>query len=239
MQGIMETLFDIVYLSTVIIIGIWMIRNSKGTRQFKLFGIMAVILGCGDTFHLVPRSYALLTTGLEANAAALGFGKLITSITMTIFYLILYNIWRIRYKVTGRKILSALIYGLAASRIALFCFPQNKWLSNFPSFSWGIYRNIPFAILGVVIIILFFIEAKKHNDHAFRFMWLAITLSFGLYIPVVLFSGTIPIIGILMIPKTIAYVWIVIMGFFDLKKAREVECFAIERVIEDDNSLEK
>lgn len=43
-------------------------------------GIMAIILGAGDAFHLIPRAYALLTTGLEANAVALGIGKLITSI---------------------------------------------------------------------------------------------------------------------------------------------------------------
>lgn len=218
MQGIMETLFDVIYLSTVIIVGVLMIKNSKGSKQFMLFGIMAVILGCGDAFHLVPRAYALLTTGLEANAAALGFGKLVTSITMTIFYLILYNIWRIRYNVIGKKALSATVYGLAIIRIALCCFPQNEWLSYYPSLSWGIYRNIPFAILGAIIIVLYFIEARKHKDRAFAFMWLAITLSFAFYIPVVLFSNTTPIVGVLMIPKTLAYVWIVFMGFFDLKK---------------------
>ena len=30
----------------------------------------------------------------DANAAALGFGKFVTSITMTVFYLLLYYIWR-------------------------------------------------------------------------------------------------------------------------------------------------
>lgn len=53
---------------------------------------MAVVLSSGDSFHLIPRVYALLTTGLEANAFALGLGKLITSITMTVFYVILYFI---------------------------------------------------------------------------------------------------------------------------------------------------
>lgn len=93
MQAIMETLFDIGYLGAVISIGLLMVLKSGDNKQFKLFGIMAVILGFGDAFHLIPRSYALLTTGLEANAAALGIGKLITSITMTIFYVILYYIW--------------------------------------------------------------------------------------------------------------------------------------------------
>ncbi len=30
-----------------------------------MFGIMAVLLGSGDAFHLVPREVALCTTGLE------------------------------------------------------------------------------------------------------------------------------------------------------------------------------
>lgn len=83
MQAIFETLFDIVYLVSVVTIGIMMIRGSKGRRQYTLFGMMAVILGCGDAFHLVPRAIALCTTGLENYTTALGIGKLITSITMT------------------------------------------------------------------------------------------------------------------------------------------------------------
>ena len=54
MQAIVETLFDAVYLISVITIGILMIRGSKGNAQFKLFGLMAVVLGAGDSFHLVP-----------------------------------------------------------------------------------------------------------------------------------------------------------------------------------------
>ncbi len=44
-------------------------------------------------------------------------------------------------------------------------------------------------------------------------MPLAVGLSFGFYLPVVLFSGVAPVIGMLMIPKTLAYVWIVLMGW--------------------------
>lgn len=43
MQAIVETIFDTVYLFSVITIGILMIRKSKGNRQFTMFGIMAVI----------------------------------------------------------------------------------------------------------------------------------------------------------------------------------------------------
>lgn len=55
MQEIIETLFDSVYLVSVITIGILMIRESKRNTQFLLFGWMAVVLGLGDSFHLVPK----------------------------------------------------------------------------------------------------------------------------------------------------------------------------------------
>ena len=41
---------------------------------------------------------------------------------------------------------------------------------------------------------------------------ITIVLSFGFYIPVVLWADTIPMIGMLMIPKTCAYVWTVLIG---------------------------
>ncbi|MBU5311459.1 hypothetical protein KQI38_05415 [Tissierella carlieri] len=217
MQAIMETLFDAVYLVGVITIGMIMILKGGNNKQFKLFGIMAVVLGAGDSFHLIPRSYALLTTGLEANAVALGIGKFITSITMTIFYVILYHIWRQRYRIRGNKGLTFSIYALSIIRIGLCVFPQNDWLNYNAPVSWGIYRNIPFAIMGAIIISIFYSEAKKCDDNNFKFMWLAIVLSFVLYIPVVLWANTIPWIGILMIPKTLAYVWVVLMGYKEFR----------------------
>ena len=218
MRAIAETGFDAIYLIAVINIGILMIRRCEGNQQYRLFGSMAVILGAGDAFHLVPRAVALCTTGLEDYTAALGLGKWITSITMTVFYVLLYYVWRKRYQVTGRSGLTAAVFGLAAARIFLCMMSQNQWLSADPPLSWGIYRNIPCALLGLLMILLFYQSAKEHKDHAFRWMWLTIVLSFGFYIPVVLFGDAIPWIGMLMIPKTCAYVWTVLIGFFAMKK---------------------
>ena len=218
MQAIVETLFDAVYLFSVIIIGVLMIRGSRGNRQFRLFGWMAVVLGAGDSFHLIPRALALCTTGLENYTVPLGLGKWITSVTMTIFYVLLYYVWRQRYQIKGQSALTAAVYVLAGVRIALCMMPQNQWLSAEAPFSWGIYRNIPFALLGLLVIVLFYHSAKERGDRAFRWMWLTIVLSFGFYIPVVLWADTVPMIGMLMIPKTCAYVWTVLIGYFAMKK---------------------
>ena len=195
-----------------------MIRGSKGERQFCLFGWMAVVLGVGDSFHLVPRAFALCTTGLENYTVPLGLGKWITSVTMTIFYVLLYYVWRQRYRIDDRGGLTAAVYSLGAVRIVLCMMPQNQWFSDEAPLSWGIYRNIPFALLGILVIVLFYRSAKEHEDRAFGWMWLTIVLSFGFYIPVVLWADIIPMIGMLMIPKTCAYVWTVLIGYLAMKQ---------------------
>lgn len=218
MQAIIETLFDVCYLVSVITIGIRMVKSSKNNRQFKLFGWMAIVLGAGDSFHLIPRMIALCTTGLENFTVALGLGKWITSVTMTLFYVLLYYVWRERYEIKGQKNLTIAVYLFAAIRIALCMMPQNNWLSADAPLSWEIYRNIPFAVIGLITIVLFYTSAKQNNDTAFKWVWMTIVLSFGFYIPVVLWADAIPMIGMLMIPKTCAYVWTVVIGYNAMKK---------------------
>lgn len=219
-QGIMELLFDAAYLVFALAVGIYLIVKGK-SKFFKLFGVMAVVLSSGDSFHLIPRVYALLTTGLEANAFALGLGKLITSITMTIFYVILYfileGVWQPdkKLKLASRIVL----FALTALRIILCIFPQNDWFSYEGNLLWGILRNIPFAMIGIGIIIICFMIANKSKDKSYNVMALMVILSFSFYIPVVLFADIVPIIGILMIPKTLAYVGIVVIGLLKHKKA--------------------
>ena len=217
MQAIIETLFDTFYLIGVITLGVIMIINSKGNQQFKLFGIMAMVLGLGDSFHLIPRAVALCTTGLENYTVALGIGKFITSITMTIFYIILYYIWRIRYQIKEKMIYTIAVYGLALLRMALCLCPQNGWTSVTSSLAWGIYRNIPFTFMGILIVVLFYKSSRLNNDALFKHMWLTIVISFGFYLPVVLFADIVPMIGMLMIPKTLAYVWTVWIGYHTMK----------------------
>ena len=210
-QAIGETIFDILYLGFALFSGFTMLARGN-SPVVKKAGAMAALLGAGDAFHLVPRAYALWTTGLEANAAALGIGKFITSITMTLFYLILYYVWRDFYRVEGREGLTKTMWGLALARILLCLLPQNQWLSYRQPLFFGVLRNVPFAVMGGLIILLFAQEVRRTGDPVFRFMPAAVALSFGFYLPVVLFSGAVPAVGMLMIPKTLAYVWIVAMG---------------------------
>lgn len=213
MGKIMEAIFCVFYLVFTVIVGIRILKRSNSNKQIRLFGIMTLVLVFGDAFHLVPRILAAINPTADYSFS-LGIGKLITSITMTIFYLIMYFIYEMKYEKKSMPLRIAVI-ALSFIRIALCLFPQNDWTGLAPV-SWGIYRNIPFTILGILMVVLFFM---KREDKVFKWMWLAILLSFAFYIPVVLWADISPMIGMLMLPKTCMYMWIVVMGFKQSKGA--------------------
>ena len=62
------------------------------------------------------------------------------------------HLWQKRYRVQNTKGLTLAIYALAIVRIVLCLLPQNEWLNYNAPVSWGVYRNIPFAIMGLMII---------------------------------------------------------------------------------------
>ena len=94
---------------------------------------------------------------------------------------------------------------------------------------WGILRNIPFTILGTVIVVLFTKQVKEKDDTPFRHLALTIILSFGCYLPVVLFAETVPMVGMLMIPKTCVNVWTVWIGFQAMKNCQKRWFFFLEK----------
>lgn len=211
---LVESLFDITYLSIVIALGVRLLLEEK--KDAKLFGLMAVLLGFGDAFHLIPRITAHLTMdGFTKYVKALSYGQMVTSITMTIFYILFYYYYVSR---TGKKnnTIKWSILILSLVRIVLTLMPQNNWGDKDGNFTFAILRNVPFLIMGIILI---YLSYKERKVEGMKYMSLLVFLSFLFYIPVVLFSSTYPIVGALMMPKTVAYLLIVILGYrFFIKK---------------------
>jgi hypothetical protein len=170
-------------------------------------GLAALILGFGDAFHLVPRVLDAFSGGNYT--AALGIGKLVTSLTMTAFYVLVYRIGCDYFSAEEPAAREKGVWILAIVRAAVCLFPQNGWIRNESGMLWGILRNIPFLLLGILVLLLYF-QYRKDSARFARF-WLWIALSFLFYIPVAVFAGAMPVLGMLMIPKTVCYlamVWI-------------------------------
>ncbi len=199
-----ESIFDIVYLLFAIVMGVCILYRRRDAVG-RLMGCAVLVLGCGDAFHLVPRVLNYFVAG--DFAPWLGIGKLVTSITMTVFYLLLYRLWLRAYGECENRKLSLAVYTLTAIRILLCLLPQNRWLQNESSVLWGILRNIPFVALGCIDVVLY--HRTKSVLRPFRPVWLLITLSFLFYLPVAVAASLVPMLGMLMLPKTVCYMLLI------------------------------
>ncbi len=213
-----ENVFCIGYLVFALVAGIVFITRAAATGDsfYKICAVMTLLLGGGDAFHLIPR-ILINFKGSTADSEEirkrdfwLGLGNLISSVTMTVFYLFFFTALAVKHggndisSVTGSKFTVLLILVvLSVVRVALCVFPQNHWFTRDKETKWGLYRNIPFVIMGVVTVgylIVFYGE------------WLLavlVTVSFACYMIVVLGAGKKPILGMMMIPKTICYIWMI------------------------------
>ena len=96
-----ESAFDIIYLLFGLICGIYILMNRRN-KAGMLMGIAVLVLAGGDAFHLIPR---VLNYFVESGfSTALGLGKAVTSVTMTVFYVLMYAVWRQVFRVRGKSV---------------------------------------------------------------------------------------------------------------------------------------
>lgn len=209
---LMEAVFDICYLTFDLIAGIVFLALAKGSALFVLYGILTLTLCGGDAFHLVPRVIRAFKGSSEKIERQLGIGLQVSSITMTVFYILLLYIWKLTfYEMEAPAALEAVIWASAIARIVICLLPQNNWCSEEGNPKLSLLRNVVFAVTGIGVIILYALSGNTYGYHMTR-MVAAILISFGCYLPVTLLSKKMPKVGLLMIPKTCAYVWIIVMG---------------------------
>jgi hypothetical protein len=228
-----ETLFNIAYLIVVWWVVIVMINRrelveKKDQRVAGLIMWAFFLLGLGDIGHVGFRVVAFAMGGLEAAVALFGreiklapMGALATAITFTFFYVILIMVWRERFdKKYG--VLGYLLFVLAAVRLIIMAFPANNWNSIQPPQQWAIARNVPLMLMQLVSAYLLMRDGLREGDKTFVWMAVMVIVSFVCYAPVIFLQQRVPLIGMLMIPKTIAYLVIAFLGFFRYYRIRPV-----------------
>lgn len=209
MQAVMETIFETGYLLFALFVGVFLLLKGKGKTEYVLLALAILLLGIGDAFHLIPRMIALNTDGLENHATALGTGKLVTSVTMSFFYVVMYVFLIVREKKVPPMWLHILFGLLFVLRIVLVALPQNEWLDGSP-YIWNVLRNIPFVAMGVIFIVMAYAYCK--DDAYFKWMWLLVILSFVFYLITALGASFVSILGLMMLPKTICYMVIFVFA---------------------------
>ena len=164
------------------------------------------------TFDLAAAVLFFLFSKGNILYVLLGIGLQVSSITMTMFYILLMYIWKYTFpELKIPVVIEVVIWISAVIRIVICMFPQNNWCTDEGNMKLSVIRNAVFAVTGIGVMILYLISGNTYGYHMTR-MAAAIIISFGCYLPVTLFSKTKPQVGLLMIPKTCAYMWIIVMG---------------------------
>ncbi|MEN8243053.1 MAG: hypothetical protein ABFS17_14135 [Chloroflexota bacterium] len=196
---------------------------KEGKKLARLFYVSFGLLAFGDSFHILGRVAAYALGGLDARPnifgvpiGIVGIGALATSITLTIFYAIMLLIWKERFGKTY-SLFGVFLFLAAIIRLIILAFPGNNWQSPTSPYNWAIYRNIPFWIQGLGAAVLFWRDGRSQQDKLYpKLAWLFL-LSFSFYTPVVFFARDIPMLGMLMLPKTLVYgimAYVVYQGLF-------------------------
>jgi hypothetical protein len=218
-----EISFNIVYLLVVwgLVIAMWQRRDQiePSQRWARLFIAAFALLALGDTGHVGFRIVAYAVGDLDATFSLgglelgwVGLGALSTAVTVTFFYTLMLFIWQQRF---DRPLgwFGICLLAAAAVRLLIMAFPQNQWNNSVPPQPWSFYRNLPLMIAGLGVAYLILRDSLAVKDRTFQGIGLMILLSFAFYMPVIFWVQQIPMIGMLMIPKTLAYVAIAWIGY--------------------------
>jgi hypothetical protein len=224
----MEISFNLAYLVVVWGLVIGMARHQRQMSPadrplIRLFIWAFGLLALGDTGHVGFRVLAYALGGLDstltvfgAQVGLVGIGALATAFTVTIFYALMVAIWCTRFdKQPGG--FAYLLLAAAVVRLLLMLSPANEWNSVVPPQPWGFYRNLPLIIQGLGIAYLILRDARASNDRVFAWVGVMILTSYAFYMPVIFFVQRFPLIGMLMIPKTMAYVAIAFLAYSNAK----------------------
>jgi len=226
--SLFETLFNIAYLAAVWVIVIQMTRrmpavSASDRKTAGLLRVAFVLLAAGDTGHVGFRVFAHLAGGTAtrldlfgSSMSVLGLGMLTTSVTVTLFYMLMVYVWRMRYNQPSNAFTNLLLFA-GLLRLMLIALPGNDWGAAVPPQPISLIRNIPLLIQGAGVIFLFLRSAQQRRDTTFQWIGWMIIVSFGFYLPVIVFARQVPLIGMLMIPKTCAYLavaWIAYRGMW-------------------------
>jgi hypothetical protein len=227
-----EIFFDISYLLVVWGLVALMIRNRASVvisaqgiaRRFLLaFALLAL----GDSGHVGFRVAAYQMGGLDTRPvlfgipiSLVGIGALATAITVTLFYMVLVDIWRMRFQ-KPLDWFAWLLLAAGGIRLLVMAFPQNQWDSIVPPYGWSLFRNSFLVLQGLGVMYLILRDARAAHDATFTWIGVMIALSYAFYTPVILWSAQIPLLGMLMIPKTCAYVAVAILAYRHLFRSSE------------------
>jgi hypothetical protein len=170
-----EVIFNITYLVVIwgLVIALVLRRSELSPTQRRLSDWITAafaLLALGDTGHVGFRLWAYALGGLESQVSLLGqvinlvgVGALMTAVTVTLFYVFMLEVWRLRFRRRYGNFEYFLLI-VAATRLYMLTLSVNEWWRVVPAQPWSIIRNLPLMILGLGVAYLFLRHSKASHD---------------------------------------------------------------------------
>ena len=208
MHSIIKSSFYIIFLVLVLVVGIKMLINSKGNVLAMIFGLTILVLGVGEGFHILPRILEIFNNDIGTYGPMMETGRFISSISIILVYLLLFRFWKKYYKVTDNTNMEKILLLLGVIGVILSVIFKDS-----TDYSLIILRNLPIILIGYFVILGYKKQAAITSDKGFKYLWLAMLLSLVFTIAFELLSFNYEFLVILMMPKTLMFIWIVVMGY--------------------------
>ena len=222
-----EISFNVVYLIAVWGLVAAMARrrstvapNDRTVAELVMWAFF--LLALGDTGHVGFRvlayalgDFTLILTVWGQPIGLVGLGAMATAFTVTLFYVMILYVWRARFRREFGWFESSLL-AAAPVRFGLMVLPGNRWNSVVPPQPWSITRNLPLMLQGLGVAYLILRDARAARDRTFLWIGVMILMSYACYIPVIFYVQQAPLLGMLMIPKTVAYLGIGFLAYRDI-----------------------
>jgi len=203
----------------------WLFKSKPG--YWKWIFLAYFLLGFGDLFHLGFRIY-IFFSGLGPDEfftnMTIGSGYVISGLTMTYFYIAIFHAWAeiygVKYSTHSKiKLYLVILYLAFILRVVLMFLPYNRWFEGNATVDFGfdfrIITAIPIYIIGIISVFLLFKSSKaelknpsnigSEVDKANYKASIWFIVSYISYSITLLLVAIIPLTGLFMIPKTVAY----------------------------------
>ena len=112
-----------------------------------------LLLAIGDTGHVGFRVLAYAKGGLENNELLVGLGALATAVTITIFYVLLVDVWRREAK-SPQKLIFWIVVVIAVARFVFMSLDGNDWGQVVPPYKYSMIRNAFLTVMGLVTVVI-------------------------------------------------------------------------------------
>ena len=212
-----EVVFNVTYLIVVWTLVAMMARRlpsvAPADRPVAVrFTWAFALLALGDTGHVGFRVLAYALGGLAAHPAAGRPGRALHRLHRhDLLHVDAGHLAAALQKAVGDLRRGAV--GAGVVRLVVMAFPQNQWGQIVAPYDWSLLRNALLVVQGLGVMFLILRDAIRAGDTPFKWIGVMIAFSYAFYAPVILWSAQVPMLGMLMIPKTCAYLAVAIIGY--------------------------